>query len=125
MLLVDLSERERHELGEQLRAAGFDVMIALNHTDVCLRLLTWRPDGVIADGDFGRVEIDELANVIRTSAAVPAAMVLLCGSLRPQPVSATVLVKPVAFVELLSALREGLTHRDGAQLGRRREHSKR
>jgi hypothetical protein len=53
LLLVDLSERDRHELWERLTLAGFDVLIALNHADVCLRLLTWRPHGIVADGDLG------------------------------------------------------------------------
>jgi hypothetical protein len=105
LLLVDLSERERHELGEQLVGAGFEVMVALNHADVCLRLLTCRPDGIIADGDLASIEVDELANLIRESSAVPVALVLLCKTRPLRGVPATVLLKPVAFPDLLSALR--------------------
>ena len=115
--MVDMSERERHELGEQLRAAGFEVMIALNHADVCLKLLTWRPDGIIADADLGSTEVDELANVIRTSSPVPVATVFLGSSLPLQEVPATVLLKPVAFPDLLSALRTSLADREDAQTG--------
>jgi CheY-like chemotaxis protein len=115
VLLVDLSEHERHELREQLLGAGFEVMIALNHADVCLRLLTWRPDGVVADGDFPVAELGDLADVIRTSAPVPVAVLFLCSSLPDQKVRAALLLKPVAFPELLSTLRTSLRARDEAR----------
>jgi len=112
VLLVDLSERERHGLREQLQAAGFEVMIALNHADVRLRLPMWRPDGIIADCDLASLGLAELINIIRTSAPVPPCLVLLCSSLQLQEAPATMLLKPVAFADLLSALRKGLAERD-------------
>ena len=116
VLLVDLSERERHELQEQLVAAGFEVMIALSHADACLRLLTWRPDGIIADGDLATTEVSDLADIIRTSAPVPASLLFLCTSPPTQEVPAALLLKPVAFPELLSALRRSLADRDDVQI---------
>jgi DNA-binding response OmpR family regulator len=108
LLLVDMSELERHELWECLTIAGFDVMIALNHADVCLRLLTWRPHGVIADGDLSSVALPALANLIRTSTPVPLAVVFLCESLPTQDIGATVLRKPVSFADLLATVRSEL-----------------
>jgi CheY-like chemotaxis protein len=116
VLLVDLSERERHELQEQLLAAGFEVMIALSHVDACLRLLTWRPDGIIADGDLATTQVGDLADIIRTSAPVPASLLLLCTCPPLQEVPAALLLKPVAFPELLSALRRNLADRDDVQV---------
>jgi DNA-binding response OmpR family regulator len=115
LLLVDLSELERHELWERLKLAGFDVMIALNHADACLRLLTWRPHGVIADGDLSSTELPQLANLIRTSTPVPLAVVFLCESVPTRDVGATVLLKPVAFADLLATLRGSLA--DENELG--------
>lgn len=112
LLLVDLSELERHDLWEHLTLAGFDVMIALNHTDVCLRLLTWRPHGVIADGDLSSMALPQLANLIRTSTPVPLAVVFLCESMPSRDVDAAVLLKPVAFADLLATVRNSLADRD-------------
>jgi DNA-binding response OmpR family regulator len=112
LLLVDFSERERHELWERLTLAGFDVMIALNHADVCLRLLTWSPRGVIADGDLSNMALPELANLIRTSTPAPLAVVFLCESVPLRDVDATVLLKPVAFADLLAAVRSQLADQD-------------
>jgi CheY-like chemotaxis protein len=114
VLLVDMSERERHGLQEQLRAAGFEVMIALNHADVRRTLPTWRPDGIIADCDLASLELAELVNIIRTSAPVPPSVVLLRSSIPFQDALAIVLLKPVVFADLLSALRKGLADRDDA-----------
>jgi hypothetical protein len=112
LLLVDLSELERHAMWERLTLAGFDVMIALNHADVCLRLLTWRPHGVIADGDLSSMALPGLANLIRTSTPVPLAVVFLCESAPPRDVDATILLKPVAFADLLAAVRSSLADDD-------------
>ena len=116
VLLVDFSERERHELREELVGAGFEVMIALNHADACLRLLTWRPDGIVADGDLAGTELGDLADIIRASASVPASLVFVCTSPPPDEIPAAVLLKPVAFADLLSVLRRALAARDDVQL---------
>jgi DNA-binding response OmpR family regulator len=112
LLLVDLGEHDRHELWERLTLAGFDVMIALNHADACLRLLTWRPHGVIADGDLSNMALPQLANLIRTSTPVPVAVVFLCGAVPLRDVGATVLLKPVAFADLLATVRGILAEGD-------------
>lgn len=112
ILLVDLSELERHELWDRLTLAGFDVMIALNHADVCLRLLTWRPHGVIADADLSSMALPQLANLIRTSTPVPLFVVFLCAAEPSRDVGATILLKPAAFADLLATLRSSLADDD-------------
>lgn len=114
LLLVDLSERERHELSEQLCAADFEVTIALNHADACLRLLTWRPHGIIVDGDLSSADLPELVKVVRGSTPFILPILVLCGSPQSPQLDATILRKPVGFPELLAALRASLVDRDDA-----------
>lgn len=116
LLLVDLGEVERHELWDRLTLAGFDVRIALNHADVCLRLLTWRPHGVIVDADLSRMAPAHLANLIRSSTPVPISILFLCASAPARDFDATVLLKPVGFADLLATVRGCLAERDG-QIG--------
>jgi len=75
------------------------------------------PRWVIADAELASTGVAELANLIRTSSPEPVAVVFLCGSLPLQEVSATVLLKPVAFADLLSALRASLADREDAHMG--------
>jgi hypothetical protein len=69
LLLVDLGELQRHVPWERLTLAGFELMLALNHADLCPRLLTWRPHRVIADGDLSNKAFPQLAELIRASAS--------------------------------------------------------
>lgn len=117
LLLVDLSERERHELREQLVDAGYDVAIALNYADASLRLLTWRPHGIITDGDFAGAEVTKLANLIRHSAPAPVSVVFLCQQRPREDVPAIVLLRPVTFPDLLGTLRASLAALDDAPIG--------
>lgn len=116
LLLLDLSERERHELREQLLNAGYEVTIALNHADLCLQLLTCRPHGIIADGDLAGARLVELADLIRNSAPAPVSIVFLCQRRPAGEVHAKVLLKPISFPELLHALRASLAARHDAPL---------
>lgn len=115
VLLVDLSERERHELREMLQAAGFDVAVARSRADVCLRLLTWQPDGVIADHDLACLDVAELLDVIRATAPVPPTVVLLCSAQPHEETPARTLIKPVPFLDLLSTLQAALADRQDKQ----------
>lgn len=107
LLLVEMSERERHELREQLLGAGFDVTIAISRADMWLKVLTWQPHAIIADGDLAGGDISDLPRHIRASAPlVP--VVLLCQQHPPRGAPAAVLLKPVSFPDLLRAVREEL-----------------
>ncbi len=114
VLLIDLSERERHELREMLQAAGFDVAIARGRADAFLRLLTWQPHGVVADHDLASLELADLLDVIRASAPMPPSIVLMCNAPPHEQTFGKVLIKPVPFLELLSTLRDSLADREDA-----------
>lgn len=116
LLLVDLSERERHELREQLVDAGYEVAVALSHADAWVQLLTWRAHGIIADGDFAGTEVAKLADLIRRAAPTPVSVVFLCQQHPPGEVPATVLLKPITFLDLLATLRVSLAALDDAPI---------
>lgn len=115
ILLVDFNAFERRALRESLLNAGFEVSIALEHAELCLKLLTWHPDAVVADGDFHVADMAALANAIRTSARVPVPVLFVCKHQPPPEVQAKVLLKPVAFAALLASLRTTLADRDDSE----------
>ena len=116
LLLVDLSERERHELRGQLVDAGYEVAVALNHADAWVQLLTWRAHGIIADGDFASVELARLAEQVRRASPTPVSVIFLCQHHPGVEVPATVLLKPIAFLDLLATLRASLAALDDAPI---------
>lgn len=108
VLLAGIHRRDRRALEVVLRGAGFELTIALDHAELNLKLLTWRPDVVLVDADAPLSDAATLAHMIRTS--VPAAVPLVFVSeRRPLPeLHAGIVLKPVSLPDLLSVLRAAL-----------------
>ncbi len=100
VLLTDLSRNDGRALLDQLRDAGFDAILARNHTELCLNLLTWQPDAVVTEGRARVADSAALARLIRRSARRSVATIFVCSRAPDVDLGAAVLLEPVVYAEL-------------------------
>jgi hypothetical protein len=108
ILLVELNGGDDNLLRERLLESGFLVASARNRTELCLKLLTWRPDLVVGNGDLRAAEIAALANLIRSSAPVAVPVVFVCHWRPRLELQARVLRNPAPFADLVSLIQSTL-----------------
>jgi CheY-like chemotaxis protein len=112
VLVMDNEQGEAELLRERLWDAGFQVTDAHDHAELCLKLLTWRPDVVLTTAPARPRDARALARLIRRSARRPVPAVIICDKAPEVDICATVVLRPALLTEVVRALHLALVGRD-------------
>lgn len=112
VLVMDGDPANRHALLDHLCHAGFEVAEAGDRTEFCLKLLTWRPDVVLAAAAARYRDNRSLVRLVRDSARRPVPAVLLADHAPSAEVGARIVLEPFAFAEVVRELNAALLGRD-------------
>ncbi len=108
VLVMGIDESNRQALRSYLCDAGFEVTVARDHAELCLKLLTWRPDVVLANAAARNRDTVALARLIRGSARRPVPAVIVCDQPLHTEICADVVLRPLVFAEVECVLRAAL-----------------
>jgi len=96
-----------------LRSVGFAINVAADYTELCLKLLTWRPHAVLADAALGKPGTRRLARAIRGASSSALGLVLAYESVPHMEPDAVIVLKPFVLEQVTRALRVAIATRSG------------
>jgi CheY-like chemotaxis protein len=111
VLVMNDEQGEAQLLRERLWDAGFQVIEAHAHAELCLKLLTWRPDVVLTTAPARPRDARALARLIRRSARRPVPAVIICDRPPEVDICAAVVLRCVLLTEVVRALHLALVGR--------------
>ncbi len=102
--MLDDEHGESQPLLAHLSDADFQVAFAHDHAELCLKLLTWRPDVVLTTAPALPQDARALARLIRRSARRPVPAVMICDRPPEIDICAKVVLRATLLAEVVLAL---------------------